>query len=93
MRSDLTGVFDGSRRHVAKAAGAIDCVPGLQGVNGQMIYTPYCQDEYLADVAREYGFKASAAKIRNNPTICRFVFEDIRVQITCLQAGVPEYRR
>ena len=62
-----------------------------------MIYTPYCQDEYLAEVAREFGFKASAAKICNNPNfkkeICRFVFEDIRVQITCLQAGVPEYRR
>ena len=81
----------------AKPAGAIDCVRGLQRVNGQMIYTPYCRDEYLADVARQYGFKASAAKLRNNPNfkkeICRFVFEDIRVQITCLQAGVPEYRR
>ena len=79
-----------------KPAGAIDCVRGLQRVNGQMIYTHYCQD-YLANVAREYGFNASAAKIRSNPNfkkeICRFVFEDIRVQITCLQAGVPEYRR
>jgi hypothetical protein len=81
----------------AKPASAIDCVRGLQRVNGQMIYTPYCQDEYLADVAREYGFSASAAKIRNNPNfkkeICRFVFQDIRVQTTCLQAGEPEYRR
>ena len=52
----------------AKPAGAIDCVRGLQWVDGQMLYTPYCQDEYLAEVAREFGFKASAAKIRNNPT-------------------------
>jgi hypothetical protein len=68
----------------------------MRSVNGQMIYTPYCQDEYLAEVAREYGFKATGAEIRNNPNfkkeICRFVFQDTRVQITCMQAGVPEYR-
>ena len=81
----------------ATPAGAIECVRGFQRVNGQMIATPYCQDEDLAEVARGYGFRASAAQIRNNPNfkkeICRFVFQDIRVQITCLQAGVPEYRR
>jgi hypothetical protein len=75
---------------------AIECVRGLQSVNGQLISTPYCQDTYLAEVAREYGLKASAAQIRNNPNfkkeICRTVFTDIRVQTTCEQAGVPERR-
>jgi len=55
---------------------------------------PYCQDQQLAQVAREYGIRASAAKIRNNPNykkeICRTVWTDNRVQLTCENAGVPE---
>ena len=96
-RAGLTLMLGAAVVLVIYPAGAIDCVRGLQRVNGQMIYTPYCQDDYLAEVAREFGFKASAARILQQPNfkkeICRFVFEDIRVQITCLQAGVPEYRR
>jgi hypothetical protein len=79
---------------VTPAAAAIKCVKGYQKVQGNLIFTPYCQDQYLAQVARQYGLKASAAKIRNNPNykkeICRTVFTDIRVQETCLDAGVPE---
>jgi hypothetical protein len=67
-RAGLTLMLGAAVVLVIYPAGAIDCVRGLQRVNGQMIYTPYCQDEYLAEVAREFGFKASAAKIRNNPT-------------------------
>jgi hypothetical protein len=81
---------------LATPAHAIDCVRGLQSVNGQLISTPYCQDTYLTVIAREYGLKASAAQIRNNPNfkkeICRTVFTDIRVQTTCEHAGVPERR-
>ncbi len=79
----------------ASPAAAIKCVKGAQLIQGNMMATPYCQDDYLAQVAREYGFKASAAKIRNNPNykkeLCQFVFNDIRVQSTCLDAGVPEF--
>jgi hypothetical protein len=79
----------------ASPAAAITCRDGAQLVQGNWIATPYCQDQRLAQVARQYGFKASAAKIRNNPNykkeLCRFVFNDIRVQDTCLNAGVPEY--
>jgi hypothetical protein len=81
----------------ANPGNAVECDRGQQKVNGQMIFTPYCQDQYLSEVAREYGFTAPAAKLRNNPNfkkeICRYVFRDIRVQITCMQAGVPEYRQ
>ncbi len=80
---------------LASPAAAIKCEKGFQRVQGNMIATPYCQDQYLAEVAREYGFKASASKIRNDPNykkeLCRFVFSDIRVQTTCLDAGVPEF--
>jgi hypothetical protein len=79
----------------ATGADAIDCTQGYQRVQGQLIATPYCQDEYLAQVARQYGVKASAAQLRNNPNfkkeVCRTVFSDIRVQTTCMDAGVPEH--
>ena len=79
---------------LATPAAAVKCVKGYQQVQGNLISTPYCQDQYLAQVARQYGLRASAKKIRNNPNykkeICRTVFTDIRVQETCLDAGVPE---
>jgi len=80
---------------LATPAAAIKCVNGYQQVQGNLIATPYCQDQLLAQVARQYGFKASDAKIRNNPNykkeLCRYVQNDIRVQQTCLDAGVPEF--
>jgi len=79
---------------LAAPAGAIKCKRGNQLVEGQWIATPYCQDEQLAQVARQHGLRASGSKIRNNPNfrieICRTVFNDIRVQITCEQAGWPK---
>lgn len=66
---------------------AIDCQDGYQLVQGNRLSTPYCQDDLLARVARQYGMKASAEEIRNNPNykrhICRFVGRDIRVQENC----------
>ncbi len=79
---------------VVPASAAIKCNRGNQFVGGQWIATPCCQDQYLADVARSSGFKASAAKIRNNPNykknLCQYMYSDIRVQQTCLDAGVPQ---
>ncbi len=73
---------------------AIECRDGNQLVQGNWLATPYCQDQLLAQVATERGFKASLAQIRNNPNykkeLCRSLFNDIRVQQTCLDAGVPE---
>jgi hypothetical protein len=81
---------------LASPAAAINCRNGAQLVQGNWLATPYCQDQYLAQVARERGFKTSASAIRNNPNhkkeLCRFMFSDIRVQATCLDAGVPEYQ-
>jgi len=76
------------------AGAAIKCKTGSQLVGGQWMATPYCQDQYLAEVARKAGFKASAAKIRNNPNykknLCQYMYSDIRVQQTCVDAGVPQ---
>ena len=81
----------------AGPAAAITCRNGSQQVQGNWLATPYCQDLYLAQVARERGYPASVEKIRNNPNykkeLCRGVFTDIRVTDTCLNAGVPEWRR
>lgn len=79
----------------APAEAAIKCKGGYQLVQGNLISTPYCQDGLLAAVARQYGFRTSAAAIRNNPNhkreICRFVGRDIRVQENCITAN-PSYR-
>jgi hypothetical protein len=80
---------------LATPAVAITCRNGTQLVQGSWIATPYCQDLYLAQVARERGYPVSAEKIRNNPNykkeLCRSIFADIRISETCRSAGVPEW--
>jgi hypothetical protein len=91
----LAALSAGAALMAPAAMAAIKCEKGSQRVQGKLMATPYCQDAYLAQVAREYGFKVSAARLRNDPNykkeICQFVFNDIRVQGTCLSAGVPEF--
>jgi hypothetical protein len=76
------------------ATAAINCKDGYQLIQGNWLATPYCQDKLLAEVANARGFKTTFAAIRNNPNhkkeLCRFLYTDIRVQMTCLDAGVPE---
>ena len=77
------------------AEAAIQCQDGSQLIRGNWMVTPYCQDKLLFEVALERGFKTSFEAIRNNPNhkkeLCRFLFSDLRVEMTCLSAGVPEY--
>lgn len=71
----------------APAEAKIDCRDGYQRVAGAWLSTPYCRDLQVAEVAREYGMKASAVEIRNNPhykrDVCRIVGQDIRVKQAC----------
>jgi hypothetical protein len=73
------------------AEARIKCVNGFQIVNGSPISTPYCQDELVAKVAREYGLKVSAASIRNNPNlkhnVCRHIGRDNRIYMACIDAN------
>ena len=75
----------------AAPAAAITCKNGYQLVQGSYLATPYCQDDLLTKVARQYGIKASAFEIRENPNykrhVCRTVGRDIRVQETCNQVN------
>lgn len=69
------------------AAAKIKCRDGNQLVAGSWISTPYCRDNQVAEVARQYGFKVSDEAIRSNPNykrrICRFIVDDIRVTESC----------
>jgi hypothetical protein len=69
----------------------ITCSNGNQLVNGSWIVTPYCQDELVARVARQYGVRASAAHIRNNPNykrhVCRLIGQDIRIKQSCQEVN------
>jgi hypothetical protein len=71
----------------AEAGGRIVCKDGYQKINGQEIATPYCQDEYLAAVARQYGSRVSGSDVRKSASLkyelCRFIGHDIRVQGYC----------
>ena len=75
---------------VAISGGAeakIACSNGYQNVQGAWLATPYCQDDLVAKVARQYGMTTSAAAIRNNPNykrqVCRLVGQDIRIKDSC----------
>jgi hypothetical protein len=75
----------------APAQAGISCRGGFQSVSGQPIATPYCQDQYVAQVARAYGIRVSDAEIRNNPNtkrnVCQQIGRDNRVYIACLDAN------
>lgn len=72
---------------IAQAEAKIVCHKTVQKSSGQWIVTPYCQDQYLAKVARDYGIRVSAETVRQNPNrkqhICRLVGQDIRVRDIC----------
>ena len=73
------------------AEAAFKCKNGDQLVGGEYIATPYCQDELLTQVAREYRLKVSASEIRWNPNfkrhICQLIGADIRVRENCRTAS------
>ncbi len=82
---------------VSPATAKIHC-QGPNQINASYgtLRTPYCEDEYLAHVARGYGMRVSGAAIRQNINrkveVCRLVGNDIRVQSIC-GAVSPDGRR
>jgi len=70
------------------AQAKIRCNGPFQIIKGHgQLATPYCGDNYLGKVAREYGMRVSDRAIRNNPNrkeeVCRLVGHDTRVQDIC----------
>lgn len=81
----------GSVANAEYADARIACAKGFQNVSGSWLATPYCQDAYLAEVAAQYGMRAPASQIRENPNykreVCRLVGPDIRIKETCGEAN------
>lgn len=74
----------------AGSARAIECEGNFQvQKNGNRIATPYCQDDYLAIIARKYGMRISGKGIRQDDSekqrACRLVGGDNRVRDACSQ--------
>lgn len=69
------------------ALAKIKCDGAYQVVSGNLLATPYCQDNNLARVARSYGLRVSDRDIRQNPNrkryVCGIVGRDIRVRTAC----------
>ncbi len=68
----------------------IQCNGPFQVVRGAgEIATPYCEDEYLARVARSYGIRVSGGAIRRSPSrkeeVCRAIGHDSRVYDICIK--------
>ncbi len=78
---------------VTSAHARIECKDGFQIVDGAWIATPYCEDDYLAVVARDHGMKVSASSVRNNPGVkeeaCKLVGYDTRVREDCHKYYAP----
>lgn len=74
------------------ATAEIRCNGNYQIVAGQEIATPYCGDQYLAVVARDYGIRVTGAQIRNNPAtkleVCQIAGRDNRAQQACASSGI-----
>ena len=72
----------------AYAGSKLKCSGPYQVIKGQgKIATPYCEDTYLAAIARSYGMNVSGRAVRQNPhkkqEACRLVGHDIRVSGIC----------
>ena len=71
----------------AAPAHAISCKGAYQMTSNGPIATPYCEDNYLAQVARGYGIRVSNRTIRQNfnkkREVCYVVGHDTRVSDIC----------
>lgn len=75
---------------------SLKCKGPYQIIRGHgEISTPFCEDNYLAQVAREYGMNVSNRAVRENPNlktdVCILVGHDIRVSNICI-GFMPEDR-
>jgi len=78
---------------IEPAAAKIRCEGRYQINPNSRIATPYCADEYLASVARQYGARVTGSQMRRNESLkadtCRLVGRDNRVSDICANY-VPE---
>jgi hypothetical protein len=86
----VAGLGAQARTHHAER-GAFACQDEFQSVEGQAIATPYCEDAYLAKVARAHGEHVTASALRRSPSLrdetCRLTDSDTRVSQFCDDDG------
>lgn len=67
----------------------LKCKGPYQVVQGNLISTPPCENSYIAEVARSYGYRVSAKQVRNNVhkkmEICQHIGHDSRISEFCNQ--------
>ena len=73
---------------IAQSEARIRCNGAYQVVRGHgEIATPYCEDNYIAQVARSYGIRVSNVAIRQSPSrkeeVCRAIGHDSRIYALC----------
>lgn len=87
----LAGLFAATTFLPADANAAsrykIKCKDHYQLVQGNWISTTPCEEEYIAKVARSYGYKVTVSQIRNNPNkkayVCQQLGHDTRISNIC----------
>lgn len=87
----LAGLFTAATLLPATADAAsrykIKCKDHYQLVQGNWISTTPCEEEYIAKVARSYGYKVTVRQIRSNPNkkayICEQLGHDTRISNIC----------
>jgi hypothetical protein len=94
-RSLALGVYGAALVLAGTAAEArIECRDGFQVSGGREISTPYCNDDYLAKIARGKGYNVTADAVRNSPSlkneICRWIGHDIRIRDYCPEEDGPD---
>jgi hypothetical protein len=71
-----------------EAEARIDCQNGYQRVAGNLISSPYCQDDLIARVAATYGINTSGTRLRadhgHKREVCRFIGRDVRLYEACV---------
>lgn len=76
---------------VPAAEARIVCKDGFQLSDGAWISTPYCNDEYLAQVARRHGDNVSGSQLRADQgakdEVCRFLSGHPAAQDYCPDDG------
>jgi hypothetical protein len=79
--------FAAEARDNASASGGIVCNNEFQVVEGKQIESPYCEDKYLAKIAREHGENVRGRNLRSSDALkgetCRLVEADDRASEIC----------
>jgi hypothetical protein len=77
------------------ASAGVQCKGDFQVTNYGLIATPYCEEENIAVVAQNYGWRVTASQVHNNPLkkvyICQVLGRDIRLKGSCAGYSPDNY--